>query len=46
MMRVTLRRCAADFIQGRLHGVHHLYYGSSGTFLPVKEADSHGNSQV
>ena len=32
--------------QERLHGVRHLYNGSSGTFLPVKEADSDGNSQV
>jgi hypothetical protein len=32
--------------QGRLQGVHHLYNGSSGTFLPVKEVQSHGNSEV
>jgi hypothetical protein len=32
--------------QGRHDGARHLYNGSSGTFLPVKEADSHGNSEV
>jgi hypothetical protein len=44
MMRVT--SAASGFAQGRRNGVHHLYNGSSGTFLPVKEADPHGNSKV
>jgi len=39
MIRMTLHLRDSDhaFNQGRQQGAHHLYNGSSGTFLPVKE---------